>query len=106
MLLPAGWVVYAVLLLLGLIVGVLARYLLALAAALLLLSALGIALIGLFDPSALARIPELLGRLWNDLPVASPVLLTVSALVFLLGVLGGVLLTTPLRAFDSARSAS
>ena len=106
MFLPAGLVVYAVLLLLGLIVGVLARYLLALAAAIVVLAALGIALVGLFNPSALSRIPELLGRLLNDLPISSAVVFTLGALVFLIGVLAGVLLTTPIRAVVPARSAS
>ena len=79
MFLPSGLVGYAILLLLGVIVGLLARYLLALAAAVFLLVGLGIALLGLFDPSALSRIPELLGRVGNDLPFSSTTLLTVSA---------------------------
>ena len=106
MVLASGLVAYATLLLLGLIVGLLARYLLALAAALLVLAALVVALIGLFDPAALSRIPELLGRLWSDLPFSSTLVSTVGALVFLIGVLGGVLLTTPIRAFVPARAAS
>lgn len=104
MFLPSGLVTYAILLLLGLIVGVLARYLLALAAAILLLAAFGIALLSLFDPSMLARLPEIVGGLWNDLPFSSMAYLTVGVLVFLIGVLTGVLLTTPLRGLAPARS--
>lgn len=103
MLLPTWLIVYGVLLLLGVIAGLLARYLLALVAVVVTLLVLGIAVIALFDPSALLQIPQLLGRLWSDLPFSLTEFFTVGALVFLVGVLTGVLLTTPLRGLARAR---
>ncbi len=106
MIVPSWLVVWAVLLLLGLVVGVLARFLLTLAVAVVILGLIGIALLGLFAPAMLSELPGIFGGLWNDLPVTSATLFTLGAVVFLIGVLGGVLLTTPLRALSPARSAS
>ena len=83
--------------------GVLARFLLTLLAVLVVLGALGIAALGILDPALLAQIPELLGRVVSGLPFSPTVLFTVGALVFLVGVLAGVLLTTPLRGLARAR---
>lgn len=105
MIFPSWLVVWVVLLLLGLIVGVLSRFLLALAVAVVVLGVIGVALLGLFAPAILTQIPEVLSRLWSDLPFSTAGLFTLGAVVFLIGVLAGVLLTTPLRALSPARSA-
>lgn len=106
MLLPSWAVTWMAVLALGVIVGLLARFLLALLTVVLVLGVLGAALLGLFDPALLARALELVSRLGSDLPIAPAVFLTVGGLIFLVGVLTGVLLTSPLRGLARARPAA
>ncbi len=99
-----GWVVsFAVVFLFGLIVGVLARYLIALLATLLVIGLIVLAAISLFAPTLLGRLVPLVESAVRVFPVSPAAFLSVGALVFAVGALVGVLLTTPLRGLDRAR---
>ena len=103
----ASWiVVYAVVLLLGLIAGVLARYLLALAVVVITLVVLGVAVLSAIDPGAPAVFESLLGHAVRGLPISPAAFFTVGGLVFLVGVVAGILLTSPLRGLERTRYAS
>lgn len=106
MLVPAWLLAYAVVFLLGVIVGLLARFLLALVAVVVVVGLLGVAVLTLFDPSSLSQFLGLLGRLLGSLPLSPTAFFTFGALIFAGGVLAGVLLTTPLRRPERARPAS
>jgi hypothetical protein len=99
------WVeIYTVVVILGLIVGLLLRQIVT---TILVLAAVlvGVWLIGLVAASALAGLPTLTGRILGGLPIGPQVLFTVGGLVFLVGVLGGLLLTSRLSILDRSRPA-
>jgi hypothetical protein len=100
---PAWVTVYTVVILLGLIAGLLLRYILTVVIVTTIVVVLGIWLLGLLDASALSQLPTLTGRLMAGLPIGPQVLFTVGAAVFLTGAFVGLLLTTRIRAFDRAR---
>lgn len=102
---PAWVIAYTVALILGLIVGLLLRFLLAVVIVAAIVVVLGVWLLGLVDLSALSQLPTLTGRLLGGLPIGPQMLFTLGGLVFIVGVLVGVLLTTRLRILDRARPA-
>lgn len=105
MVVPGWLIVYVVAILLGLIIGVLARYLLVLVAVVVAVGLFGVALLAALDPGALGFLQSILVALWNGVPFTSATFFTLGGVVFLVGVLAGVLITTPLRSFRGARPA-
>lgn len=100
---PAWVTVYTVIILLGLIAGLLLRFLLTVVVVTVTVVVLGVWLLGLLDASALSQLPTLTGRVLDGLPIGPQVLFTVGAAVFLFGAFIGLLLTTRIRALDRAR---
>jgi hypothetical protein len=99
------WVeIYTVVVILGLIVGLLLRQIVT---TILVLAAVlvGVWLLGLVSASALAGLPTLTGRFLGGLPIGPQVLFTVGGVVFLVGVLVGLLLTSRLNLLDRSRPA-
>ena len=103
MLVPAWLVAYAVVFLVGVIVGLLARFLLALVAVVVVMGLFGVAVLGLLDRSLLSYLLGFVRTLSGGLPFSLATFFTFGALIFAGGVLAGVLLTTPLRAFQHSR---
>ena len=96
----SAWMVEgAVVLLLGLIVGLLLRFVLAVVAA--FAGSVGLAwLLGYVRTADLARGVVTLGRVAAVAGFSTALLVTTVGAIFLLGTFGGVLLTSRLRAFD------
>ena len=102
---PAWVDVYTVVVLLGLIAGLLVRYVLAI----LIVAGvvvLGVWLLGVFDAAALAQLPTISGRIVAGLAIGPQVLFSTGAVVFLAGMFVGLLLTTRLRIFDRSRAST
>jgi hypothetical protein len=98
------WVIeYTVVLLLGLIAGLLLRFILVVAAVV-VTAVIFVWLLGFIDTSALSQLPSLTGRLLYGLPIGPQVLFTLGALVFLVGMFIGLLLTTRIRVVSEAPS--
>lgn len=96
---PEWALVYAVVLFLGLIAGLLLRFFLGLACV--LLGAVGLGwLLGYVNTSQVVRGVAALGRILAGVGVSSALLFSVVGVVFLLGMCVGVLLTSRLRALD------
>ena len=103
----AAWLVaYALVFVVGVIVGVLARFLLALVAVLVVIGLLGVAVLGLLDRSLLPHLLGFVRTLPGGLPFPLATFFTFGALIFAGGVLAGVLLTTPLHGLERARPTS
>ena len=99
------WVIeYTVVLLLGLIAGLLLRFLLVIVAVV-VAAVVFVWLLGYIDTSALSQLPSLTGRLLGGLPIGPQVLFTLGALIFLVGVFVGLLLTTRIRAVGESSAA-
>lgn len=98
---PAWVIEYTVVLLLGLIVGLLIRYII-LIVTFLIAAVLFVWLLGYVDTSLLSKLPTLTGRFLDGLPIGPQVLFTLGAMVFFIGLFIGLLLTTRLRALDRA----
>jgi hypothetical protein len=99
------WVIeYTVVLLLGLIAGLLIRYIIVIVA-ILIAAVLFVWLLGYVDSSLLSKLPTLAGHLVDGLPIGPQVLFTLGAMIFFVGLTIGLLLTTRLRALDRARPA-
>jgi len=96
MVVPAWLIIYGVLFLAGLIVGLLARFFLVLAAVLLVLGAVGLALLAVFEPAALAPLHAMAAQIASDLPISLAAFVTVGGLVGLVGLAIGVLIATPI----------
>ena len=100
-----SWVIeYTVVLLLGLIAGLLIRYII-LIVTILVAAVLFVWLLGFVDTALLSKLPTLTGRFLGGLPIGPQVLFTQGALIFFMGLFIGLLLTTRLRALDRAGSA-
>ena len=96
---PAWVFYYTVVLVLGLIAGLLLRFLITLIV--LVVAAIGVIwLLGYIDTSLLANLPTLTGRYLAGLPIGPQVLFTAAGAIFLVGAFIGLLLTTRLSAFD------
>lgn len=99
------WVIeYTVVLLLGLVAGLLLRFLLVIVAVV-VTAVVFVWLLGYIDTSSLSQLPSLTGRLLDGLPIGPQVLFTLGALIFLIGVFVGLLLTTHVRMVSQAPSA-
>lgn len=99
-----SFVEYAVVLLLGLTAGLLARFLIALACA--IVAAVGLVwLLGYLSASQVGRGVAALGSFLSGLGLRSQLLFTVTGAVFVAGLCSGVLLTSRLRAFDASPGA-
>ncbi len=101
---PDWSIVYLVALVLGLVVGLMLRFLLTLLVVATIVFVVGIWVFGLLDPATLARLPTIVEQYLGGVSVGPQILLTVGGLVFLGGVLGGVLLTSRLRGLEHVRS--
>jgi hypothetical protein len=101
---PAWVIEYTVFLILGLIAGLLVRFILVVIAVLAAIVLL-VWLLGYVDSSLFSSLPSLTSRFLGGLPIGPQVLLTVGALVFLVGLFLGLLLTTRVRVLDRARAA-
>ena len=98
------WVIeYTVVLLLGLIAGLLLRFLLVMVAVV-ATAVIFVWLLGYIDTASLDQLPSLTGRLLFGLPIGPQVLFTLGAVVFLVGMLIGLLLTTRVRVGGAASS--
>ena len=95
-----GLVVYAVLLFAGLIVGLLLRFLLTLIVVVTAVAIIGVWLLGWLDPTALSQWPTWVNQYLGGRLVGGEMFFTLGGLVFLVGVLLGVLLTSRLRALE------
>ncbi len=104
--LPDGSLVYLIALVLGLIVGLMLRFLLALVVAGTIVFVISVSVLALLDPGALAQLPTLVDQYLGNVSVGPQMFFTVGGLVFLGGVLGGVLLTSRLRGLEHVRSAA
>jgi hypothetical protein len=101
---PSWFVQYAVVLLIGMIVGLMLRFVVAIV--LVGVAAVGtIVLLGYVGAPVLSQASGLVVRAAERLGGVAGVLFTVVGLVFVAGVLGGLLLTSPLRAFGRPRFA-
>lgn len=103
---PAWLIAYSILLVLGVIVGLLLRFLLVLIVVAAALVLLAVWLLAFFDPGALGQLRSLVSGLFSGIALSPELLFTTGTLVFLGGVLGGVLLTTRLRGIEQPRPVS
>ncbi len=101
---PDWSIVYLVALVLGLVVGLMLRFLLTLVVVATIVFIVGTWVFGLFDPAAFASLPRFVEQYLGGVSVGPQTFLSVGGLVFLGGVLGGVLLTSRLRGLEHARS--
>jgi hypothetical protein len=99
---PAWVIVYTVTILIGLIAGLLLRFILAIVIASAVI-VFGVWLLGAFDSAVLAQLPTLSGRVVGGLSIGPEILFSVGAVVFLVGLFLGLLLTTRVRVFDRSR---
>ncbi len=106
MVLPDWFVVYSLAFIGGLILGLLLRFLLTLLVVTTVAVVVGVWIVGLFEPAMLTQVPSLILHFLDGLAIGPQMFLTVGALVFLAGVLGGVLLTSPLRGLERPRAAA
>lgn len=94
------WVIeYAVIFILGLIAGLLVRFLI-LIVAVVVAAVVIIWLLGYIASSLLSSLPTFTGQFIAGLSIGPQILFTVGALVFIVGVFLGILLTTRLRGTD------
>lgn len=101
---PPGLVEYAVVLLLGVSLGLLLRF--AVALVVVLAAVVGIvALLGYLDVRLFGQVLAWLARRTVLLDTLEGFLFTVVGLVFVVGVVAGLLLTTPLRGLAPSRAA-
>ena len=100
-----GLVVYAALLFAGLIVGLLLRFLLTLIVVVTAVTIIGVWLLGWLDPAALSQWPTWVNQYLGGRFVGGEMFFTLGGLVFLAGVLIGVLLTSRLRALERPTAA-
>jgi hypothetical protein len=101
---PDWSIVYLVALVLGLVVGLMLRFLLTLVVVATIVFIVGTWVFGLLDPAAFAQLPRFVEQYLGGVSVGPQTFLSVGGLVFLGGVLGGVLLTSRLRGLEHARS--
>lgn len=100
---PAWVIEYTVILFIGLIAGLLLRFMLTILA-LVAAAVLFVWLLGYVDTSVLSGLPTITGRLINGLPIGPQVLFTLGALVFIVGMFLGLLLTTRLPGLARIRA--
>lgn len=92
-----GWAIeYGVIFILGLIAGLLVRFLI-LVVTVVILAVVVIWLLGYIASSLLSSLPTFTGHVVAGLSIGPQILFTVGALIFIVGVFLGVLLTTRLR---------
>ena len=100
------WVIaYTVLLLLGLTVGLLFRFVVTLVVVIAAVVILGVWMLGLIAYSSLAAVPAAASQFLGAFPIGPQALFTVGSVVFLIGLTIGLLLTTRLRGLDRPKPA-